>query len=516
MQSTALLTVDADARIEYCGTTMICRRACWSQRMKLLSLLFVVTFFTVGSVAAEQSNILLIVSEDNGPELGVYGDPYARTPVLDEFAARGVRFDRAYVAQAGCSPSRGAFLTGLYPHQNGQIGLATWRYRMYRDDTPNVVTMLKAAGYRSGILGKLHVNPESAFPFDFAAISSANFQRKQLGDYASKAAEFFGSGDEPFFLSVNYPDAHRPFLRQVDGLPKEPLDADDVRPMAYMGIESELMQGHAADYYNSIARLDSLIGDLLDELQASGKSEQTLVVYIGDHGADMFRGKRTSYEGGVRIPLLVQWPGHMKSGQVRAELVSTIDLLPTFLDAAALDPLDRLPGRSLAALIEGDRPRWRQYLFTEYHVHSNHNFYPQRAVRDDRYKLIRNLLPGEVNPGADFTATRYLELPDFERLLLSSTAVVRSAYERMRRPPEYELYDLETDPYEFRNLADEPGKQSELARLSSALARWRSETRDPFLEAGTLERLKAEVEATFVDGQYTRPDGWDYVNYLQH
>ena len=127
--------------------------------------------------ASSRPNILLIVSEDNGPELGCYGDPYAQTPNLDQLAAEGVRFDRAFVAQAGCSQSRAAFLTGLYPHQNGQIGLATWNLRMYRRETPNIPRSLKAAGYRTGIIGKLHVNPEEAFPFDMHEIRSANFTR---------------------------------------------------------------------------------------------------------------------------------------------------------------------------------------------------------------------------------------------------------------------------------------------------------------------------------------------------
>ena len=121
---------------------------------------------------AKSPNILLIVSEDNGQELGCYGEPYVKTPVLDQLASEGVLFKNAYVAQAGCSQSRAAFLTGLYPHQNGQIGLATWKFRMYREDTPNIVRSLKNAGYRTGIIGKLHVNPESAFPFDFEAIGA--------------------------------------------------------------------------------------------------------------------------------------------------------------------------------------------------------------------------------------------------------------------------------------------------------------------------------------------------------
>ena len=148
---------------------------------RVLSFAFVAMLTAVPALA-ERPNILLIVSEDNGPELGCYGDPYARTPNLDQLASEGVRFNRAYVAQAGCSQSRASVLTGLYPHQHGQIGLATWGFRMYREDTPNLPRSLKAAGYRTGIIGKLHINPESAFPFDFHEIPGANYKRKNLGD----------------------------------------------------------------------------------------------------------------------------------------------------------------------------------------------------------------------------------------------------------------------------------------------------------------------------------------------
>ena len=135
----------------------------------------VLFFFVLTNAAWAQPNILLIVSEDNGPELGCYGDPFAQTPQLDRLAETGVRFERAFVPYSVCSPSRAVFLTGLYPHQNGQIGLATHKFAMYEDDTPNVVTWLKAAGYRTGLIGKLHVNPEIAFPFDYRSISNSNF-----------------------------------------------------------------------------------------------------------------------------------------------------------------------------------------------------------------------------------------------------------------------------------------------------------------------------------------------------
>ena len=262
-------------------------------------------------------NILLIVSEDNGPELGAYGDPFARTPVLDTLARSGVLFRNAYVPQAGCSQSRAALLTGFYPHQNGQIGLATWKFGLYRDDTPNIVSSLKESGYRTGIIGKLHINPAEAFPFDFVRIPGANFQRKDLASYSALAASFIEESEAPFLLSVNYPDAHRPFLRQVDGLPADPISEDEVVPLPYIGLDSPTLRRDSANYHNSMSRLDSLIGDLLEALDRSGKSENTIVVYLGDHGADLLRGKRTCYEGGLRVPLIMRWPGKQAGGQVR-------------------------------------------------------------------------------------------------------------------------------------------------------------------------------------------------------
>ena len=459
-------------------------------------------------------NILLIVSEDNGPEIGAYGTPYVSTPHLDALADSGVRFQNAYVPQAGCSQSRAAFLTGLYPHQNGQIGLATWKFGLYRSDTPNIVRSLKQVGYRTGIIGKLHVNPPEAFPFDFAKIPSANFQRERMERYASFAAEFIGQAEQPFFLSVNYPDAHRPFLPQVDGIPERPLQAADVEPLEYMQLESQVLRKDTADYYNSMSRLDRLVGELLQALTDSGKSQDTLVVYLGDHGADLLRGKRTSYEGGVRIPLIIRWPGLQQASQVREELVSTLDLMPTFLEAAAAGEVAGLAGRTLNPLVAGQSPPWREYLFTEYHLHSNHNYFPQRTVRDERYKLIRNLMPNTVNPGHAFTIGRFVGDDELLQALEGAPELVRTAYQAMASPPEYELYDLAADPYEFSNIASDPAHQDAFERLKARLQQWRVQTNDPFLDPANTARLKAEIESTLKNGKYERPEGWNYNAYL--
>jgi len=488
----------------------------------LICLLCVLCLSVVTSHSAAPPNILLIVSEDNGPELGCYGDPYARTPNLDQLASQGIRFNRAYVAQAGCSQSRASFLTGLYPHQHGQIGLATWGFRMYREDTQNLPRSLKAAGYRTGLLGKLHVNPESAFPFDFHEITGANFARKNLADYAKHAESFITAGDQPFFLSVNFPDAHDPWLRQVDGLPKTPQTGQDVKAMPYMGIDPPEMREMVADYYNSLARLDSCVGDLLAVLEKSGKASNTLVIYLGDHGADFLRGKRTSYEGGVRIPLLLRWPGHI-TPQVRDELVSTVDLMPTVLAATGTPAVPGLAGRALQPLL-GDAPaEWRPHLFTEYHTHAAANYHPQRAVRSDRFKLIENLLPDTLNP--DYANTlRKLEGDADERgetgfkgglskAIAAANPEVRTAYAVMEKPPRYELYDLQADPHEFHNLAASPQHASTLADLQKQLTTWREQTRDPLLDPQNLQRLTAEVTAVKSKSDAKRI-AWGYPDYF--
>ncbi|MCZ6632316.1 MAG: sulfatase-like hydrolase/transferase, partial [bacterium] len=199
----------------------------------------------------DRPNVLLIISEDNGPHLGCYGDRFAKTPNLDRLASEGVRFANAFSTQAVCSPGRASILTGLYPHQCGQIGLATHKYALY-DDFPNLHSLLKGAGYRTGLIGKLHINPESAFPFDmwWNERESISFAHRDVRKMAEMAEAFMAPSAEPFFLQISHPDAHLPFHRQQFGVPEEPVEGKDVEPLPFVGVDTPHIREQTADYYN--------------------------------------------------------------------------------------------------------------------------------------------------------------------------------------------------------------------------------------------------------------------------
>jgi N-sulfoglucosamine sulfohydrolase len=462
----------------------------------------------------ERPNILMLVSEDHGPELGIFGDPFARTPVLDRLGAEGVVFERAYATQAGCSPSRASIMTGLYPHQNGQIGLATHGFRLYNDDEmlllPNA---LKQAGYRTGIVGKLHVNPEPDFEFDMR-LDSDSFNERDVRMVADNAMRFLNETDhdKPFFLSVNYADVHRPyigdFIKQANGLPENPHMPGDVDILPHIGFYEEMHAEKAANYYNSIERLDAGIGILLDQMIESGDLENTIIIYFSDHGSDKFRGKTTIYEGGTKVPLIIHWGDHIETGQRRDELVSINDFVPTLLELAGVNVPEILPGRSLLPLLQNRQTEWREYLFTEYHIHSPHNLYPQRAVRNDRFKLIHNLHNGKFNPGYAWrfnimygdehqNGRQYIE-----NILAQAPLRIRNTYANLEKAPEYELYDLANDPNEFNNLADNESFRGIKEHLIAALHDWQVRTKDPLLDDENLRLLEYEVHGTFDNREY--------------
>ena len=433
----------------------------------------------------QRPNVLLITGDDLGVIAGCYGDPVVRTPNLDALAARGMLFERAYVAQASCSPSRAAIFTGRYPHDNGQYGLLNagagfqLREPLLRQTIP---ALLKPAGYRTAIMGKLHVGPEDAFPFD---------ERLKVGDTrdvraaAEACGSFIRGQPGPFFLMANFTDPHalgrhadagRHFDDQVKGIPEAPCAAGEAPALPFQRIDAPEELARVSQYYNAVMRFDAGVGLVLAELERSGHADDTLVILIGDHGPPFYRGKTTCYEGGVRVPLLVSWPGVFAPGMRSQALVSAVDILPTILDAARLDPPPGLHGQSLRTAL--DPAQGRRFLATEFHYHGSRPFFPRRTIRDDRFKLIHNLRAGDVKPPEQIDGDAALAI---SRTPAFAGSAIAAAFERAADPPEFELYDLESDPWEFINLADSAEHAATRTALEQALLEWRTATSDPLV-----------------------------------
>lgn len=420
---------------------------------------------------AARPNILLITADDLGFQLGCYGDKTSTTPNLDRLAGEGVRFTNAYVTSATCSPSRASLLTGLYPHQNGQLGLSHLGYSM----TPglaNLPGLLKRGGYRTGIIGKLHVEPEGDFPFDYKKIDIEPTRDKAA--VRAMCDEFLGgSAGLPFFLYVNLFDPHRPFLRDVNGSPKIKVEPDQVKVLPFVSEDSPVLRQETADYYTCVNRLDEITGEVMESLREHGLDQNTIVVFLSDNGPHFPRGKCTSFEAGTHVPMIARWPGRIPPG-VRGQLVSAVDLLPTFLQLARADPPDNLPGLSLLPLLENGSADWRERMATEFNSHEPRMINPQRAMREGRYKLIRILLS---DPAFDWP---------------EPLEAYRAIQPDAGKGEFIQLYDLETDPYEFHNLAGIREYGGVLDRLTAALQEWREVTGDPFLDPA---RLRAFVLA---------------------
>jgi N-sulfoglucosamine sulfohydrolase len=457
-------------------------------------------------------NILLIVSEDHSAHLSCYGDTVISTPNLDAIAGEGLLFANAYVTQAVCSPSRSSILTGLYPHQNGHLGLATHGYRLV-GDTPNVYELLKAKGYRTGMIGKLHLNPAEQFPIDYHPIKGSNFEKRGLSRYAAHADTFMRASDEPFFLMVNFPDAHYPFQDVVEGRPADPLSPDEVAVFPYIGFENERIRKITTNYYNCLQRLDESVGELMQALGASGKKRNTLVIYLSDHGDEMARGKFDIYEVGIRIPFLASWPGRIEPGTRSDALISTIDIVPTLLNVAGVAQTKGMTGQSLLPLFKNPKADFREYLFAEYNCDPV-LYYPRRSVRDNRYKLIYTLLEDRENPTANFyianSTPAYEGSPTFAELATAPDSI-QALYREWVNPPKVQLYDLLADPWEFRDLSKDPRYHEVADRLLTSLKRWQEESGDPMRDPDKLRRLTIEHDG--LDG-WKKKNDWDYPEYL--
>ncbi|MBN1911866.1 MAG: sulfatase [Pirellulales bacterium] len=418
--------------------------------------------------AKARPNFVVFIADDvSWDDVGAYGHPTVRTPVIDRLADEGMRFDRAFLTCSSCSPTRCSILTGRYPHSTGAQNLHT----PLPADQVMFTTSLHKAGYFTGAAGKWHL--------DGGRGQQGKAARQQFDLVLSGGGGLSGCKkwvtllrrrprDKPFFLWLASHDAHRPYQ---DKIISKPHTAGDARVPPYLPDLLEVRKD-LAQYYDEITRVDLHIGKVLDELKQQGVAENTFVLFLADNGRPFPRCKTTVYDSGVRTPFIVRWPGRVAPSTVTESLVSVVDIGPTVLQIAGIAPLPSFQGKSFLPILEDPTAEIRQYAFSEHNWHVFKAF--ERSVRSKRYRYIFNGLPHLPNKFTDASPTiRAMDRLCREGKMKSEWLDCYSA-----PLPAEALYDCEADPHSLKNLAGDPKYADTLAELRDILADWRKRTDD--------------------------------------
>ncbi|OPZ22956.1 MAG: Choline-sulfatase [candidate division BRC1 bacterium ADurb.BinA364] len=438
-----------------------------------------VSFGQAGAAgAARRPNFLVIIADDlYWRDLGCMGNPDVKTPNIDRLASESMTLRGMFTPAPTCSPTRHALYTGLFPVRSG----AYPNHTMVDPPTRSIFSYLKEMGYRVALQNKSHVSPLSSFPYE------------RLGNPDDPAilAEFINRDPaQPWLACFCSNDPHGPWTRG----PKDLYDPEKIAVPPFLHDNAETRKDLAA-YYAEITQLDTQVGACLKTLEESGQAGDTLALFLSEQGSSFpYGGKWSLYDNGIRIAAFARWPGRIRPGSSSEALMQYVDLAPTIIEAAGGDPAaidtgcpdangDRgFDGRSFLDVLLGESDRLREYVFAQHTTVGINGYkepYPIRAVRDARYKLIRNLAPENTFTIGGIHKGPLIE--SWKRDAASDPALAARVEWLFRRPAE-ELYDLESDPYEMTNLADDPSLAGVKARLGQALDAWMAQQGDKGME----------------------------------
>ncbi|MFD2585337.1 sulfatase [Croceitalea marina] len=464
----------------------------------LFSLGLVLTFFSCKEKPKEETsrpNLVLIIADDmNWNDSGAYGNPVIRTPNIDKLAKEGMLFSNAFLNTSSCSPSRTSIISGKYPHNTDAEQLHWPLPEGHR----TFVEELKKAGYWTGLGGKYHLGDAVKNHFDsIIEVGTAGFQLGADGKQQKLNGD--GSGCEswvslvkarkeetPFFLWLAAVDPHRPYY---EGVIDEPHSPEKVIVPPYFP-DTPKVRKDLALYYDEISRMDKYIGDVVAELDRQGVSENTMILFISDNGRPFPRDKTTLYEGGIKTPWIVKWPKNVVAGTRNKNLVSAIDIAPTFLKMAGLEALDEFEGLDFSPMLKNLDTVVHQEIYAEDHWHDYEDY--TRAIRTDSLKYIRNFYPDLPNtPSADaFRGLTYQSMLEQKDANLLNEAQMRCF---IVPRPEEELYDVTKDPNELNNLAMLPEYKSALNDLRKRMAYIRKKSKDVLPKTRTPDDFDRET-----------------------
>lgn len=437
----------------------------------LAQILLFATFVLVpsSSFAQNRPNIVWISAEDLSPRLGAYGDELAATPNLDRLAAQGALYTLAFTTAGVCAPSRAAIITGMYQNSIGAHhmrtthegpGLPTPYFTVPPPYVKAFPEYLRAEGYFT----------TNNFKTDYQVGDP-----RTVWDEHSREAHWRSPNREPgqpFFSVFNFTVTHesQSWVAEDEELTTDPASVE--LPPYYP--DTPLVRRHMAKHYDNIRRLDDQAGEILRQLEEDGLADNTIVFFWGDHGDGLPRAKRWLYDSGIRVPLIIRWPGEVDEGSTVDRLVSFVDLAPTVLSLAGVSVPAHMQGRVFLGP-QAEEPR--EYVFgARDRLDSSYDMV--RAARDKRFKYVRNYFPGK--PYVLFLDYRNRGQIMQELFRLRETGGLQATQQiwmQDSRPVE-ELYDVEADPHEVRNLAGDPEYRTEVVRLRGVLNDWMEEIDD--------------------------------------
>lgn len=482
------------------------RRATWVTTV----LLFAIALFATSQAMAapdgkkadqttekDQKNVIIFVVDDLGFQLGCYGDEAAKTPNVDRLAREGTVFTRAHCTTASCSASRSVILSGLHNHLNGQYGHQhSYHHFASFGNVRSLPKRFSENGYRTCSIGKYHVAPEEVYHFDEYRNKGAQGNRNAV-QMALNAKQWIEEDpNRPFFLYFCTSDPHRGggpggfanfnnTPNYYPGVKQVLFDGDDIKLPAWLPDQPEVHQ-EMAEYYQAVNRLDQGMGVLIEALEAAGKLDDTIILFLSDNGPPFPGAKTNLYEPGMNMPLVVRVPG-AKPGASCKSLVSWVDLMPTVLDYAGLLDKEKskgaMHGRSFLADV-GTPGQNEGEIYGSHTFHEITMYYPMRVIVTDRYKLLFNVAHQLPYP---FASDLYAS-PTWQGVLKRNDPMYGNrAVNKYLQRDRFELYDLQNDPSELKNLANNPSYQEVLEELQDKLKKFQTSTKDPWVSKWKYE-----------------------------
>ncbi|MEP7365379.1 MAG: sulfatase [Acidobacteriota bacterium] len=442
--------------------------------------------FRLSAQSADKPNLVIFLSDDHGLlDSEIYGSKAVRTPNMRRLAAEGMVFNKAFVASPSCAPSRAALLTGLYPARNG----AEPNHTRPKADLKKLPAYLKELGYETAAFGKVsHYRYTPDYGFDHwghdtfhdpeAIPAALAFLEKR--DSTKPLCLFVGSN----WPHVPWPENSEPFLPENATLPVKSVDTPETRVSR-------------ARYYAAVAKMDEELGRVYDLAQKKF-GRNMVFLHTSDHGAQWPFGKWNLYDTGIRTPFVAVWPGVVKEGTRSDAMIQWIDILPTLVELGGGKAPTGIDGRSFVPVLRGKTKTHRTEIFTTHSGDGNYNVYPIRSVRTGQWKYIRNLHPEfqhTTHTNRDSGRDGIVYWRSWEKAA-ETDEKARAIVQAFRQRPAEELYDLEKDPDELKNLAGDPKHAKTLESLRRQLDGWLQATADTQKVYG--DPLPVGAEATLI------------------